>query len=689
VVYFIADDGVNGSELWRTTGGSHTTFMVKDIFPGSSNGIHPGGSTTLFVGLNKLFFRAYEPVYGAELWMSDGTQNGTDLLKDIHSGVPLSTNMDYSFELPNGKIVFSASNTTNGRELWITDGTYAGTHLLKDIRPGHLDSEPVSFTWWNNALYFTANDGVHGRELWKTDGTANGTQLAKDIYPGATGSGPATLTVYGNYLVMGAKTALYGDEPVFMTTNHNWFVPKDINLNDDSDPYSFHVHQSILYFSAVQGGFGREIWRTDGTNAGTYMLKDIAPFGFSSYPKFFTSVGNELYFVADDETHGDELWRTNGTGWGTEMVQDIYTGSASSGPEELTVIGDKIYFRARNANNGSELWRHNTSLDHTSIVKDILPGYGGSHPQYLTVFNNTLYFVANDGQHGRELWESYGTGNSTAMLKDIRPGYRGSRVRDLEVMGNALYFSASDGVHGIELWVTDGSESGTVLRLDQIPGSGSAEISSIHNFSNKLYFSAFNPTFGKEVFVLDPSTSAFPVEGLVFDAQAEGNAVKLDWITEKEFNTFEFEVQRSADGLAFQEVSRQMAAGESDSPIHYQDWDMQPLQGRAYYRLKQIDLDGTYTYSKTVEVFFKPGESEAIIYPNPSNGQHLNISIPGGIEERLELTVYDLTGKRLWTHSVQGGSNWQVNFGQHLSSGQYVLVGVGKTASFRKRFVVK
>ena len=100
----------------------------------------------------------------------------------------------------NGTLFFSARSSANGRELWKSDGTAAGTQLVKDIRTGSgsgyysNSSSPSDLTAVGSTLYFSANDGTNGRELWKSDGTASGTQLVKDIRTGPQFL-PATATV--------------------------------------------------------------------------------------------------------------------------------------------------------------------------------------------------------------------------------------------------------------------------------------------------------------------------------------------------------------------------------------------------------------------------------------------------------------------------------------------------------------
>ena len=111
-------------------------------------------------------------------------------------------------------------------------------------------------------------------------------------------------------------------------------------------------------------------------------------------PYYLTAVGNTLYFVANDGTYGYELWKSDGTAAGTVMVKDIYSGSSSSSPYYLTAVGNTLYFRANDGTNGYELWKSDGTASGTVMVKDIYNGSGGSNPSDLTAVGNTLYFRA-------------------------------------------------------------------------------------------------------------------------------------------------------------------------------------------------------------------------------------------------------------------------------------------------------
>ncbi len=210
-LYFTADDGVVGRELWQSDGTSGGTVLVKDINPGQGYQ-YPVGEGNLnsfakdmMVVADRLMFAAEESNSGVELWNSDGTTSGTVLVKDIAEGTTTSYYGDYPKSSSpqelvdvNGVLFFSADDGVNGRELWKSDGTADGTVMVKDIYTGSSPyyyygynygdfpnaSQPSQLTAVNGQLFFAATDETHGTELWTSDGTSDGTVMVKDIQPG-------------------------------------------------------------------------------------------------------------------------------------------------------------------------------------------------------------------------------------------------------------------------------------------------------------------------------------------------------------------------------------------------------------------------------------------------------------------------------------------------------------------------
>lgn len=148
---------------------------------------------------------------------------------------------------------------------------------------------------------------------------------------------------------------------------------KDINSGASavgSNPNNLTVLGSYVYYAASDGVTGTELWRSDGTLAGTTQVKDINPGDNSSSPSRFIVVGSYLYFRADDGVNGSELWRTDGTTNGTVMVADINPGNGSSSPDQMTLVNSTtLYFSAIDGTNGRELWKTDVGTLATSMIR--------------------------------------------------------------------------------------------------------------------------------------------------------------------------------------------------------------------------------------------------------------------------------------------------------------------------------
>jgi ELWxxDGT repeat protein len=320
---------------------------------------------------------------------------------------------------------------------------------------------------------------------------------------------PEFLTAVNGFLFFIAPDDTYGYELWRSDgTEKGTVMVKDIHPGPDSSlPSILTDVKGHLYFSADDGAHGRELWRSDGTEEGTVMVKDIIPGSEGSSPKSLTDVNGILLFSADDSNHGRELWRSDGTDAGTFMIKNIHTGLESSNPVYLTNVNAILYFSADDGNHGRELWRSDGTQAGTVLVEDINTGPHGAEPESLANIKGALYFTANDGVYGFELWKSHGTEVNTFMVRDINPGIEGSRPGTITDMNSSIYFWADDGSHGIELWRTDGTELGTNLVKDINPGSEHARTSTKTGYftelQNKLYFSARNIYYGNELWVSD------------------------------------------------------------------------------------------------------------------------------------------------------------------------------------------
>jgi ELWxxDGT repeat protein len=275
----------------------------------------------------------------------------------------------------------------------------------------------------------------------------------------------------------------------------------DINsvAGASSSPKFFTQVNNLVFFSADDGAHGGELWESNGSAPGTFLVKDINSSAGSSNPEYLTNVNGTLFFRANDGAHGVELWASNGTPAGTVLVKDINLGASGSIPNRLTNVNGTLFFSADDGTHGFELWESNGSAAGTFLVKDILPGAGNSYPFYPTNVNGTLFFQANDGTHGAELWQSNGSAAGTFLVQDILPGAGNSYPQRLTNVNGTVFFSADDGTHGQELWESNGSAAGTFLVQDINPGAGTSFPLSLTNVNGTLFFQANDGTHGAEV----------------------------------------------------------------------------------------------------------------------------------------------------------------------------------------------
>jgi len=462
---FVAEDKVAGRELWVTDGTATGTRLLKDVNPGKAS----SDPAELTVVGSTLYFAADNGVDGRELWKSDGTPAGTVLVKDIRPG----KEMVYDWQV----------NKEVERNAW---------------------SEPQGLMEFGGKVFFTANDGVHGFGLWASDGTAVGTALVKDIDPESTSEGYADSGVPA--FVVGGRLVVRGVDSIWTSDGTEAGTVKlaDVTLSTDWGAGGNKVSHARLGDKVVFGGYdgsGSQPWITDGTVQGTMLVADItsAVSGASDIWRepleSFITAGGIVYFRADDGGHGMELWRTDGTAAGTTMVKDIATGTSkgwddqprpeSSYPSDIVPFAGGILFTANDGVNGNELWKSDGTAAGTVLVKDLVPGtvknpsfpfYGparyplSGYPSGITPFNDSFYFLAKSGN---QLWKTDGTTAGTVLVKDVDGPANGSggsgSYGALAVLNGALLFSADSKTAGEGLWTSDGTAAGTVRMRDLAP----------------------------------------------------------------------------------------------------------------------------------------------------------------------------------------------------------------------------
>jgi ELWxxDGT repeat protein len=296
---------------------------------------------------------------------------------------------------------------------------------------------------------------------------------------------------------------------------------KDINPGPtNSSPQNLVNVNGTLFFTANTPGIGAELWKSDGTSNNTVLVKDIFPGPASSLASNLVNVSGTLFFSANNSANGSELWKSDGTDAGTVLVKDIRPGGFSSTPQNLANINGTLIFSADDGALGRELWRSDGTADGTFMIQNIRNSDGNSNPTNLVNLNGILIFAADDGTNGVELWKSDGTAGGTVLLKDINTPTNSSNPASLVRVQDTVFFAADDLFHGFgrELWKTDGTPEGTVLVKDINPTGGGSFPASLVNFNGTLFFAANDATNGIELWKSDGSE-----EGTVLVADLNTN----------------------------------------------------------------------------------------------------------------------------------------------------------------------
>jgi ELWxxDGT repeat protein len=673
-VYFMADNGSNGFELWSTDGSSAGTYFVKDILKGNADGFKANKSN-LFEANGKLHLLASStlPSLGAEnLYATQGTGATTSFLFNFESEVifrgsigdkvilqsmgdiylfdPQSEDITFvkqmidpalgysygyeSYPSINGKIAFALRTyggpTAEGNELWVSDGTEEGTTLLKDINPGTRDGVVETGIVLNNKLLFSGDDGVDGVELWITDLTTDGTQLVADINPGDANSNPRQLAPLAN--------------------------GKAIFLAEDATG-------------------GRELWITDGTSAGTMMVTDLTSGPTSSFIDNITSFGNFTLFTRFTSDAGWVLWKTDGTAAGTTLVKDLDSGNKRiHAAANFKHVGSKTYFSFNSSQSGEEVWVTDGTAGGTYVL-DITPGIGSSNPSMFTDVKGLAYFKANN-----QLWRTTGTIEETLKVDNREP-------IEIRAIGDQIYFVAQATNTGKELYVTSFVKLAQNISIADIPtkvvGDAPFDIEASSTAGLPVLLSGTD-----EVQIIDGSATIVKAGTVLITATQEGND-----IYEAAQATYSFCINppRPAISTLTDIGSITLSSSSDDGNQWYLD-DSQ-LTG-AIEKTLQPEEAGTYVVEATIDgctsqksegitvniTAVDPSEELVRCYPNPVQDE-LKIQATAG---EVELSLIDANGRMVGSYRMSDGEEVIHSF-RRDPPGFYVLkINHNSKTYFRK-----
>lgn len=442
--------------------------MVADVASGPLSSIPGGFGAMQIIVDNVLYFSANDGIHGGELWAYDLTTETTQMVADINSGANTSYPGYWLVVVHDSIIYFDAGTEEYGRELWAYDTTTSEYWMVADINPQETSSQPgddIEIVY-GDTIYFSAFTFTYGTELWAHHPANNSTWLVEDIHHGSS----ANPGWYMNFI---------HDEVLYFTARdlnnvHDLWAHNQVNgttwkvASFGMAPFT-HPGQNMeylvgdtIYFDAHDETHGRELMSYNLTTNTARILTDIAPGQASGDPGISTSilVEDTIYFDAFDSG----LWAyciSNDTTWKVHQ----FSGSSPQSAVNPIVADNQIFFKTNDGDPFTvlELWTYDLDNASTWMIANFTVPNGGSSANLgvMETINGIVYFDAITSETGRELWAHDPFDGSTWLVANIHktnssnsesepsgsPGVPLSLVYD-----GHYYFSASDAVHGLELW---------------------------------------------------------------------------------------------------------------------------------------------------------------------------------------------------------------------------------------------
>lgn len=439
--------------------------------------------------------------------------------------------------------------------------------LLKDIYPGESNSFPSQFTPKDNQLFFTASDGITSGALWVTDGSETGTtklvgeNLNVDLVRNITNVN-GTIYFFGRNQDFGK--GLWKSDG---TNSGTVLVKGNIGNSNDLSGSKIVANQDTIFFI-----HDYELWRSDGTEDGTFIIES----GFSSIQLLSNFNGEIFLWLWPEQVSPWGIYKTNG---GINSLQLVKEGLIYSPEfyEPTASTSDFMCFML----NSWELWKTDGTIENTSLVKIFDEGFINQMVQGFVAIDSLIYFQGFQQGYGVEFWRTNGTQEGTYMVKDLKPGGSGSYPRQFSKASENIFFVTST------LWKSDGTESGTV----SVGGGG-----------NRLTTDGIDVYFHKEgdIWIWDHT-----IDGVyqITDVLFQNNPEDLIIVDNKLFFT-------ANDGMSGREI-----------------WflDLNEIGTSAYNYSREFDLE---------------------ISPNPGNGI-FRISTKTQTLQNYHIEILDSNGRRL------------------------------------------
>ncbi|MFN8493422.1 MAG: ELWxxDGT repeat protein [Caldilineaceae bacterium] len=371
-------------------------------------------------------------------------------------------------------------------------------------------------------------------------------RLVKDINPGSADAAPLQLTQARGELYFLATTPENGTELWRSDgTEAGTTLVRDIKVGPEGVNITEMVEVSGTLFFNIQYKQGAALWKVPGPTVTASELTKLAPTDPAAAIYDLTGVGNSLYFFhrhSGNTGLAYELWASDGFKARTSLIAPL---PGDQHANNLVDLKGTAYFSAgATGGAGTALWKSDGATAGTVQIKPLQFGSNTADFAWPLAVKSRIYFAASDGADGFELFKSDGTEANTKRIANINPT-AGSNPNSLAAWNDKLYFSADDGVHGQELWISDGTEAGTVLIKDINPDAGS---SNPHDFvmnNGVLYFVADDGVHGAELWKSNGTAdSTLLVKDVISGTQASSPSQLTVW-----HNTLYFVANNGQGGI--------------------------------------------------------------------------------------------------------------------------------------------
>ena len=521
-VYFRADS-MSGSQLWRfdpsANNGEGTIALVEDFGDPSidSNPSH----LTPFDG--KLYFQAFTPVTGTELWAFDpaaiGTPDQSKLVADIRPNIGSSSPSHLT--VLDGKLYFQANDGQSGAELWVYDpqaNNGAGqVAMAADIVSGAGGSSPQGLTAFNGKLYFQATTQDFGAELWEFDPAANngagGAFILSDIYIGQEGSSPEELTAVGGKLYFRAIDTTAGAElfefdPI-LGVRLAWELKTA--AGQSSYPEFLAELDGMLYFQPTGDQIsGLDIWQFDPVTGMGQVMLDLP--ASASYPSYLTSTGGKLFFTGTTTGLRKDIYQYDPIQ--SELIKLLDPVRTRSGdPSQLTVLDGILYFEAFTTDQRRQLWKYDPQANSGQGALTSITGGTSVIDSYIyemTELDGALYFRLLYPLDEFRLYRYVpGSVNGPQQVLSLPIEYDAPYTYQVMASGDRLYFVIDDGLHGYEVWeynpnaAPEYPSARRITNFNETETNANIELQFSHD--GKLYFIAGSSN--RQLYCYDPAAN--------------------------------------------------------------------------------------------------------------------------------------------------------------------------------------